>query len=300
MTLDELRNLDPKRAAGILSRAALELESGGANPAARPIDQQEASLRLKLIEELTHFISKGAEVTGPTLREKIIGALDKEVDKLLPPRDETAALERLSIDAVLPSDAYKVSFSESVPEILRKLPVDDRNLVKEVIRVPDLQEDFGPTLTPTEPSPVSLFGKWFNFGRGRDRFLLIVAASREKGQNLMVHYFLRVYSSDINLRGAKNLADVFERFSQYYGVEFNVDGWRGRFLRYLYLSSSNFRVTVATGHTEKPGRTITWSMFARHPNKLSTELAFGLGIDVNKYAKDLSKHMKFEGSHRQP
>jgi hypothetical protein len=163
-------------------------------------------------------VAQSADITEPHVVEKLVNALDEEADKLSPPQDETGALERLSIEGALPSDAYKISFEENfVSRLLVALPVDDRELVKTTIRIPDFQENFGPSLTPNEPSPISLFGKWFNFGRPRDRFLLIVAASRQmivaasrqKGAYLIVHHFWRVYSNDINLRGVKSLADIF-------------------------------------------------------------------------------------------
>jgi hypothetical protein len=295
MILDALKDFDNRRAAGILSRAALELESGGVNPAAEPVEANEIGLRRKIIDELARSIRKSSAQSSETeIGNRIIGDLDAAIANLLEPRDETAAIERLSRDAALPSDAYQVTFDKHIAkEFLPRVSFDDRQLVQKMIRAPEFQEDFGPTLTPREPAPVSLFGSWYNFGRPRDRFLLIAAASRDEGQKLFVKQFWRVYASAISLHGVQSLADVFERLTSKYGVEFKVVGWQGKFLRHHIIHAEQFKFIPIAEKTAKGDVVITQFFMRRVPNG-PFEFSFGVAINLREYNRDCEKHIKFE------
>jgi hypothetical protein len=295
MNLNELKQFDPRRAAGILSRAALALESGGVNPAAAPIEADELNLRRKLIEDLTTSIRNSFRQSSEAeIGERVISNLDDAIAKLLKPQDETAAIERLSLNAALPSDAYEVTFDRHlIKSFLPVVPFDDRKLVQKMIRAPQLQEDFGPGLTPKEPAPISLFGEWYNFGRERDRFLLIAAASREQSKRLLVNQFWRVYSSDVNLHSVRTLADVFEKLTSKYGFEFEVSGWHGRFLRYYVIHSNKLKVGPLDPKLLPKGTSFV-QFSARNLAPDIIEVSFGVGIHLDAYARDVSKHVKFE------
>jgi hypothetical protein len=290
--LEQVKGLDPKRAAGVLSRAALALANGEFNPATSPIEPDEIQLRERLIELAKKSLGRGEKLDETQILSRIAEKLEEHAEKLFAPKDESAALERLSLDAVLESDVYSVEFDPSLPDIEEGLP-RDRERVEETIRRPDLQENFGPNLTPNEPSAVSLFGRWYSLGRERDRFLLIVAASRQHKTMRVKHYW-RVYPSEINIRGAKNLSDVFERFALHYGYEFRAGDWSGKFLRYLR--------TPPTVKVESPpvrGKSIFFLAIRggaadTDPSNRFLEFAFGLNVDVSKYEKDVLKHARFE------
>ncbi len=284
--LEEIRILEPKRAAGILSRAALALESGDFNPAASPLEPGEIKLREKLISLIRESLPPELNSDNARLVSKIAERLDEQAERLVAVKDESAALERLSMDAVLGSDTYDVKFDDALPNIEGGLP-HDRRRVEETIRNPGNQENFGPNLTPHDPSPVSLFGRWYTFHRERDRFLMIVAAVRQKKVMLVKHYW-RVYPTDINIRGADTLADVFERFAQHYGTEFKIGDWHGKFLRYL-KAPKDWKIEGQFGK----GKFIFFVAFRLLPDK-SSELAFGLNLNVTEYEKDVLKHTRFE------
>src|SRR5262249_33685547 len=148
------------------------------------------------------------------------------------------------------------------------------------------QEDFGSTLTPRVPSPVSLFGKWYNFGRQRDNFILIIAASRGPKKQLSVKHFCRAYAADMNLRFVKTLDDVFEVFASKYGWEFELAGWRGKFLTYYRINSEKLTFKLSEATKKHPGKKVV-NFFVRRVEDAYFEVAFGMGVDLYAYSRDL-------------
>lgn len=288
MILDVLKEIDPRRAAGILSRAALAVETGGLNPAARPITPDEVAIRDQIIKKLTSSFQSTDEKLD--LNEWMLQRLDEAASELDASQNEPAALERLIRDGALPSDVYHITFAQQAEtEIVPRLPSGERERVLDVIRSPSYEQDFGPSITPNSPSPVSLFGKWYDLGRPRDRFLLVVIGSRGENTLITVHHFWRVYSHDVYLRACKTLVDVIEKFADKYGHDLEITGWKGRFLRYMALSGS-WKFNVPNPR----GRKIMIFVVARHSPPQTTELAFAIGVDLIAYFSDVQNHVKFE------
>jgi hypothetical protein len=289
--MNELDALPRQHAAAILSRAALDIETGGLNPAAFPTTPYEASIRERLIERLKSSFESTNDDNKTDLNEWILQRLDEATSELDPSQDEPAALERLILNAALPSDVYDVTFEQQAEaELFPMLPPNEREHVLEVIRSPGYEEDFGPSITPNAPSPVSLFGRWYDLGRPRDRFLLVVIGSRRENRRISVHHFWRIYPIDINICACKTLVDVIERFAEKYGADLEIAGWRGHFLRYMALPELSWKLNLPN----QKGRRVMVFVVTRHPTPQTTEFAFAIGVDLNAYFSDVKNHAKFE------
>ncbi|HEX8166300.1 MAG TPA: hypothetical protein VF601_11005 [Beijerinckiaceae bacterium] len=289
MSIPEIAGLDPNQAAGLLARMALSVDSGGLNPDAAPVLPGEEEFRARLTEWLRSELHNEG-VKDQDLRARILDWLDREAERVSAPADEAAALDRLSADAVLPSDAYTVLFEDDIEEFVSKMGFDDRPLVDKVLRSPEFEQHFGPPReSDDQPSLVSLFAKWFNEDDQKERFLFIVVGNREKNV-FHVRHFWRVYPNEVVVAGARSLVEVFERFTGVYGLPFSVEGWRGRFLYNKVVTAlEKDKLTVGTG-TRPNSRGVTVIVAQKRDNLY--HLAFGMNVDLSSYSKDVLRHIR--------
>jgi hypothetical protein len=170
----ELRDLSPTRAAGILARATIAIESGGFNPASRPFLKDELHLREIILKQAREALgdSDGLSVIDS---ERLTDWLDLQMEELAVPYDEQGALDRLATEAALPSDMYDIKFGD---DIYQPAGFNDRPYAALAIRSPDMIEEYGADISNDGVPLVSLFAKWFTAMRKGQRFLLIVCGSR--------------------------------------------------------------------------------------------------------------------------
>ena len=284
-------DLDPQNRAGVLSRAALDIQSGGVNPDSAPVLPDELTMRQEIVEEvLANLKTAHVQESEHDLRSKMLDWLDSEAERLSGPHDTEGAIRRLSTEAALPADVYEVVFSVEMLKAIANLHVDDRDLVRQTVRSPDLEEQFGSSGQGDQPKLVSIFGRWFDFGRERDRFLLVATGQRDERVLTIQHYF-RVYPADVPLFGANELHQVLERFTRVYGLDFRIGDWTGKYLfhRKILLEGETLKVGFKP---KERGRGLAVFTFLIEDGY--ADVALGLGVDLELYRKDLLKHAKHE------
>ena len=137
-------NLDLQNRAGVLSRAALDIQSGGVNPDSAPVLPDELTMRQEIVDGiLANLKTAHVQMGEHDLRSKVLDWLDSEAERLAGPHDTAGAIKRLSIEAALPADVYEVVFSSEMLKAIADLHVDDRDLVRQTVHSPDLEEQFG-------------------------------------------------------------------------------------------------------------------------------------------------------------
>jgi hypothetical protein len=115
-----IAKLDALTAAGILARAALDLENEG-NPAAEAVLEGESGLRSAILREVRDQLGVRQDDDSPEAIAKIAEFLDDEADVIIGPLDEEGALRRLAESGDLPSDR----------ETLNKMEVPGKDLLDE-------------------------------------------------------------------------------------------------------------------------------------------------------------------------
>nr|USU32961.1 hypothetical protein NG677_04460 [Methylobacterium sp. OTU13CASTA1] len=285
--IPELAGLDPSAAAGILARAALAMESFDENPDALPIRDDELILRAKIIDRISSHLVDNFHTQQTNLHEEVIDWLDEAANLISEPEDDKAALRRLSVNAALPSDAYVVSFDSGVQEVESRSGLEDRNAVRECIKKAQFSEEFNPNSGPNKPEFVSIFGQMVGESTDRNRYMLIAVAERN-GINLDVKHYWRVFNTDVPLYPARSLTGLLHSFADIYGIDFTLNGWRGRFLIFEKFPEKTNRINVVNVGNGENGDVSVGCIVARIYNGFY-EAAIGININVTKYRRRLRR-----------
>jgi hypothetical protein len=283
-----LEQLDKTSAAGLLARAALSLGYSD-NPTA-PFIEGEADIRSSVINEARARLGLDRDDYRPETIEKIADYLDDESDKLLRPPDTKAALARLAERGDLPSDLYEINIVPTVVEVHGKDFPLEKEIIETAIRAPTLEQHFGPARKLPEPAMISLFARAFRTRWPLKDFVMLVAGQRD-GFRLDVHQAWRIYSSRVDVKGAKTLVDWLSRFADVYGAEIEVEGKKGHFFRFATGHIPNsFNIALPAGKS----RNITISRFTQKDSVTGIEQsALVVAIDLERYRKMLDAlHVK--------
>lgn len=270
-----LENLDSRSAAGVLSRMALDIQSHGMNPAAKPAIDDEKERRRRLVRFVR---SKVADKD-----DEILDWVDNLADEVSEPIDKDGAIHRLNSDAAIESDAFSVKFEENgvFSELFTE---EERAYSRRAVKDPDYSEEFGPEFNP---SLVSLYGKWF--ADGANDFFLIVVGNRRDDLSFEVSYSFRLYPQLVRTFPMGALSDLIERFAHVYGTVFTLGPFRGVFLKNISFVSDPKNVKFAIVlPSKRPGTHFASALMKAEGNVIHA--SFGLSMNIDQYRKDLSRY----------
>jgi hypothetical protein len=283
---------DRVTAAGILARAALAVENE-ANPAAQPTLPDEASIRAKVIEEISKRYGI-ASVDNQESREKLCDALDQISDELLGPVDTDIALERLAKKGDLPSDLYEVEIIPNIEQFYGKKFAREKQLIEETVHLPDLEQHYGPPKNPHDPYLISIFAKTFHDEYPARSFIMLIAGER-KNLTMIVYQAWRLYPEDLDLTGASSPLDMLKRFALVFGTDLTVGNQHGSFILIGDVPDGKgvlIQGRVPQGPMGKSiKRQFTFSYFRQaRPGIGGHHAALMVGIDLDKYREALESH----------
>lgn len=266
-----LKELDPKKAAGVLARAALSL---GYETKA---DNQITDLLREVRDQL------GIEKDDQSLEstDRIAQFLDAESDRLLAPPDIKSALTRLAERGDLPSDLYEINIISNVADIYGKRFELEKEIIETTIRSPNTEQHYGAIRNPNDPALVSLFVKQFRTRWPLKNFIMLVAAGRN-GLLLEVHQAWRIYPLFVNIAGIQKPIDLLKAFANVYGADISIENETGRF--FLFLSRPG--PTKIEWHA-RPNQKIILSRFVRNDHTGREDSALVVAIDIKKYTSML-------------
>jgi hypothetical protein len=275
-----LEKFDRTSAAGLLARAALSL-AYAASPT-MPATADEDRLRASIIEEARDHLGLRADDYESEAIEKIADYLDTESDKLIAPPDVTSALKRLADRGDLPSDLYKIEIAPSIKQLNGRGYTLEKKIIETTIRSPSVEQHFGQFTVGVEPAMVSLFAKSFRTKWPQRDFVMLVGALRN-GTTLNVSQAWRIYTSRVDVDGAKRPLDWLRRFADTYGAEIEINGTKGKFFD-LERVDRPLKKTFK-GDKGKP-REVIVSDFTRWENDKEV-MSLVVAIDSDKYRATL-------------
>lgn len=226
--LQAVSKLSPDAAIGYLARAALASYEGE-NPAAALRTGEEKFIRAAIYSEVKHALGIRIDDNSPEALEKVGDVIDLEVDNLVGKTDDQKVLLGLADKGQAPSDVYDVTIIQQVQTLYKDNWDREYGQILETIRDADQEQHFGPDAKDGDPSLVSLFAKVFPNEFPYRTFTLLVATHRE-GLRLFVHQVWHIYQDEIPIKDAANLIDVLRRFADRFGVEFEINNMRAKFL----------------------------------------------------------------------
>jgi len=277
-----IQSFDPKTAAGLLARAALSL--GYINS---PLIESDVELISKIVNEVRGQLGIGIDDSDPDTLQRIADFLDSESDQLLEVPDTDSAIKRLAERGELPSDLYEINFLWNVQDVYRKGFLLEKEIIETAIRAPTLEQHYGPSIKPHEPSMISLFVRSFRTTWPLKDFLVVVAAQR-RGLILDVHQAWRVYPQKVNLQGVKTPVDWLRKFADSYGAEIEVQGKRGHFFL-IAEGPIPDSIMFRPPESKKEHQFVISRFVQKDPSSGVEKSALIVAIDVDRYRETLDE-----------
>jgi hypothetical protein len=282
---ETLDRYDRRTAAGILARAALQVETG--QDYRDSIVDNEHALRAALIAEARAKLGFRQDDESPDVIDKIGSYLDSESERVAQEPHLASAFERLIERGDFPSDLYDIRVIPNIRNFFRQGFEREKKLIERTVRSPGKEQHFGVGGDALAPRLVSLFAREFKTPFPARNFTMLVAGQRGHGQVLDVHMAWRLYASIVNLNGAPTLIELLRRFANVYGTDIKLDGQRGRF---FLATSHDVPDKVTMEIANKPGKNITVTRFVqKNPVTGRMYAALVMAIDLNHYRSTL-KH----------
>jgi hypothetical protein len=279
-----LQRYDRRTVAGIMARAALEVETGQSYR--NSLVENEQALRAAVIAETRAKLGLKPDDQSPEVIDEIGSFLDSESERLAGAPHVASVFERLIARGDFPSDLYDIRIIPNIRQFFRKDFDREKNLIERTIRGPGREQHFGVEDDVEAPRLVSLFARAFKTPFPARNFTMLVAGQRGDGQVLDVHMAWRLYASRIDVGGAPDLVDLLRRFADIYGVDITLNGKPGRF----FLTTSHevpAKVTVNMG-TKSGKKEISVTRFVqRNPRTGKTYAALVMAIDLDLYRSTL-------------
>lgn len=311
MFMPELANYENKKAAGILSRMILDIESAGLNPAGMPIDEQERILRSSILARVKDHVRQQENPSNiGEFEERVVDVLNQEASERSDPIDNRPDLEKLARDGVLPTDVLSVRYHEGVESFLvAKTEIDDKLLVERTLKKPDIST-INPEYDGFVLKGVQAHGRYFNFGNDKDKFLFVIVG-RVKGISLTVNYFVRIYDQDIVLFGISSPIEALARFADRYSSQITISNWTGNFQKFMFVkllqrhelvkNSRHTHFVQVTGGWLKvqlnrkasDSRTVIGTLIYAEEGE-PPYVALAMSINIQKYKHDVERHMRRE------
>jgi hypothetical protein len=217
--LQALNDIDPNRAASVLSLAARRfLPQPGEDPAAISADQDAAE---RVIAELS---ARGTVRRRQAQAGVDPAAIQEEISReisafFLSGIDQQAVRARVGNKGALSPSLYEVSFSQKFENGRNFWGLSKNNVVNAIVRCDQVQHFTCKIEGPNAPTHVSLFSQIAPVKR--DYYTTLVRCQRV-GAVLIVDEAYRVYHSDVDLVGTASAFDLLVRFIEKFGVEAEV------------------------------------------------------------------------------
>lgn len=293
--LNTLKNRDPREVAKILSLVSRTVLP---NPGVEEvINQTEGDP--EFVRQVLDEVRKAARVPAgdltPESQAKVFAIISSEISSATIPNDRLDKIkDRLGDEGALRPSQYKVVYQ---PGDYNKLGVR-KSEAEEAITNPDQVSNLETKFLPKERKlHLTISSKFVRGKRPEDSFNLIVVSVRS-GQAQLFHDAVRVYPTDVDLRGTREPIDVLRAFVKVYGVPFKLGKETSSFMvneivRYPegkeFLGVPGIK-PVATGLLVSYRVVGGDSTFRNQEGALLAEVLIAYMIDTSKYLDALLSH----------
>jgi hypothetical protein len=287
--LDVLKSYDKSTAEGLLARTSFYLNGNPALYNARLLEGEDA-IRSKIIDEICKKLK-----INPNLEDSkriIDDYIDLELEKSMVVDKETEknVLVKLSKEACLPTDLYKIKIESALDKVYHSNVETETPLIEMAVKSPDLVYNFSSSSLSNQED-ISIFAKYYKMEYEYDNFFLLVIGKR-KGLNFIVNQAWRIYKDIINpFSTAFNLLEIFvEKF----GVEVEFQGKIAKFFSSVIAKNEKeFRIIIDDKNVKKSkggGNEITFFHFMKPMDDDNNNYSLFFVIDLLKYRNYLKKH----------
>jgi hypothetical protein len=287
--LNVLKSYDKSTAEGLLARTSFYLNGSQMFDNARSI-KDEDSIRQKIIDEICKKLGINS-ILGEN-KEKIDNYIDLELEKSMVVDKETEEkiVMKLSKEACLPTDLYKIKTEKNLAKVYRANIKDEMSLIEMTVKNPDLVYNLLSS-TSNNQEDISLFAKYHKMKYEYDNFFLLIIGKRD-GLNLIVNQAWHIYNDIIY--PLSNAFDLLKIFVEKFGVEVEFQGEISKlFLSVIAKNEREFRIIIDDKKTTKAKSgepELSFFHFIRPTDDGNNKYSLFFVIDLLKYRNYLKTH----------
>lgn len=288
--LETIANLDAMTAVGVLSRAAMSIHDDR-NPESQTRLPEEPAIRVRLLREVRQALGVDASDNSEPTLERVTDFLDSQSESLLDPVDERSTLAKLADQGNLPSDLYQVELSKEIARVYADKVLEERELIVATVHKPDIEQHYGPTLDPSQPTSISLFLREFPDAYAAKSFWVLVVGRRRE-MILDVGQSWRIYADMIDLAKVTQPLDALRLFSEKYGLGLRCGDLSAKFFVHEVLSPPETNIHFPSPRESgvqgkgKPVEALG-NVFFTHFADGRLEISMANYINVGKYRETL-------------
>lgn len=284
--LESISEFDPVTGAGILARAALALqEYRQVGEQSRVRWSEETELRQAILAELRRRLGVKSDDNSDDTIERMANMLDDESDALVESVDKPAALLHLSETGHLPSDLFQVELSQDVSRVYGKKTAEERALIEQTVRLPELEQQYGPKQNPSDPGLISMFMKKFPHRYELKSFWMLVVG-RRRGLKLDVGQSWRLYPDMVDFAKISEPLDALRQFCEKFGFDVRVGTLQSPLVVHVEHHGTNFKVEFDPNQKSKKDGKVSEAMgsvFFTKYDEQHYEVSMANYIDVGRY-----------------
>ncbi len=312
--LKSIRQFDKKKREGILSEIALELgrpsfgEDYSFDYFSAEIDSSDKTpptllsvlhrawgdandVRFRTVEEIVKRLNLKNTDHLYEAKSKLLEFVGREIrGSAIESGHISSVRKRLGQKGMLSPNAYQIKFNQDYYKLCEPLGIT-KNEIRQVIESPDIFEHFIPEVVINETfEAISLYVK--TYSKCADPYSVLVD-TRRAGDELSVHFALKVFHSDVDISDVSKPTDLLKTFTDKFGSEITIDEQSGRLILNKSLDARTFRLAT---RISQPHTLTRLSYRALENGKI--EVAIAYGVDLKLYAESLRLHrVKVEASY---
>ncbi|MDR1901038.1 MAG: hypothetical protein LBQ88_01970 [Treponema sp.] len=190
--LEALRSYDKLTADGLIAHTLFSLEKGPTTGDVAAFNNQDIVCS-KILEEVSTRLNLKPD--SETNIQKIIDSLDSELERSmeLDKEKEQTILTKLSNDARLPTDLYKIKTDPSISDLYHVNIAKEYPLIENTIKNPDFVYHFNASELENAQKDISIFAKYYEKAYSFDSFYLLVIGKRD-GLDFLVNQAWHIYN----------------------------------------------------------------------------------------------------------
>jgi hypothetical protein len=301
--LKTIRQFDKKTREGILSDIALELgrpsvgerhsleylllEAKNKNEKSSPVFEVLQGIwnhpndaRLMALGEIYKQLGLNVAEYSNEYQARILRYIGHEIRTLSLDTGRIAAVrKRLGQKGVLAPNAYNIKFAKEFKDVCESFGFTE-NEMRQGIAAPDMVQHFIPEVQDNTEA-ISLYVK--TIPNGKDPYSLLIDTLR-KGDEVIVHFALRVYHSDVEVSGISNPTELLKAFTDKFGADISINGEKGKLILYKKINAGESEIKVEYGVN---------SIVRLSQRKMSNgeaEVSISYGVNTKEYVNSLISH----------
>ncbi len=245
---------------------------------------KENEVQLEILREILQLLKVSENRDLLETKTRILEFIGKEIRDITVGSNQIASVrKRLGQKGMLPPSGYKITYTQEFSELCQPLGIN-RQEVRQVVSAPDTFEHFLPEIKGSNDEAISLYAKAYR--DNGDAYSLLID-TRRVGDEVIVHYGIRVFHSDVDMSDVTTPLDLLRAFTARFGEDVVLNDEVGRLFIYraMPIGATKFRIGMPNSAEHADVR-------ASHRLLAGgvVEVTIAYGVNLTQYAASLRRH----------